>query len=252
MSREKILVRRLSGDHPHVDLTGDDRRFSAARIVLVLTAIAFTLIVVVERDLGTRLVMGSFAVLAAATAGSVTLLRRLSENGVVRIDTEGPGLHFRPPIWPTALTVVLLLLFTLPAVAVAVGGADDLFTPRRSPMLLVVVVLVFFGVMLWRLRIPSGLRLTVDGIRGIRARGDLAWSWDEVGAVEVSGPPAALSLTRKDGYVPVTATMRFLGSDPNQVAAIVRFFRDNPAERAVLEQGGRAALDRAAEVLRPM
>ncbi|WP_322475307.1 hypothetical protein [Microbacterium testaceum] len=86
------------------------------------------------------------------------------------------------------------------------------------------------------------------------ARGDVDRPWDLVGEVTVTGPPATLSLTMVDGYVPVTCSMRYLGADPHQVAATVRFFffRDHPEERGVLETGGEAALNRAADVLRPV
>ncbi|WP_116238345.1 MULTISPECIES: hypothetical protein [Microbacterium] len=84
------------------------------------------------------------------------------------------------------------------------------------------------------------------------ARGDVDRPWDLVGEVTVIGPPATLSLTMVDGYVPVTCSMRYLGADLNQLAAIVRFFRDHPEERAVLETGGEVALNRAADVLRPV
>jgi len=73
-----------------------------------------------------------------------------------------------------------------------------------------------------------------------------------VGEATVTGPPATLSLTMVDGCVPVTSTMRYLGGDPNQVAAIVRFLRDHPEERGVLETGGEAALTHAADLLRPV
>lgn len=251
MPSEEVPMRRLSGDHPHIDVAADRRRLSAVRAVLVLAAIGATLIAVVADEAAIRVLMGAVALLALAVVGYLALAPRLLKNGVVRIETRGPGLHFRPPVWPTVLEVVLLLMLALPAVAVGAVGVDDLFSVRRTPLVLPVIALVFLGVMLWRVRVAPGLLLTVDGIRGIRARGEIRWTWDEVGAVVVDGPPAALSLTLADGYVPVTASMRYLGSDPNQVAAVVRFFRDHPDERDVLRQGGRAALDRAAEVLRP-
>ncbi|GEB44757.1 hypothetical protein MTE01_07020 [Microbacterium testaceum] len=94
---------------------------------------------------------------------------------------------------------------------------------------------------------------SVDGLQGTRARGDADGPWDLVGEVTVTGPPpATLSLTMIDGYVPVTCSMCYLGADLNQLAAIVRFFRDHPEERGVLETGGEAALNRAADVLRPV
>lgn len=250
---KKILMRRLSDGRAHIPLAGDARRLSVVQGVTIAIAAGFVLIVAVADDLGIRLLFGAFSLLLVAIAVYVGCLRRLLETGVVRIDTRGPGLRFQPPVWPTAFLVAILLLLALPAVAVVViGDAGEVLSPRRSPLLLPVFSAICLAVMIWRLRVPAGLRLTVDGIRGIRARGDLAWSWDEVGEVGVDGPPAALTLTRKDGYVPVTASMRYLGSDPNQVATIVRFFRDHPEERAILARGGQAALDRAADALRPL
>ncbi len=255
MALQKILVRRLSGDTPHVSTTADMRRANAILTLVALATLVPIFIVVVADELGIRLVMGGFAILLVAVLGYVTLVKRLPRDGVVYIASRGPGLHFRPPVWPTALTVVLIVLCGLMGIGAAIAAGvdgDGFVSPRRSPMLLTVLSVVSLGVILWRLRVTPGLRLTVDGIQGIRARGDVDWPWDLVGQVTVTGPPATLSLTMVDGYVPVTSTMRYLGGDPNQVAAIVRFFRDHPEERGVLETGGEAALAHAADLLRPV
>lgn len=255
MAVQKILVRRLSGDTPHIATTGDMRRANAMMTLVALAILIPVFIVVVDDELGIRLVMVAFALSLAALVGFFHLMKRFPRDGVVYIASRGPGLHFRPPVWPTAVTVALIVLYGLVGVvaAIAVGlDGDGFVSPRRSPLLLTLLAVVFLGVVLWRLQVTPGLLLTVDGLQGIRARGDVDWPWDLLGEVTVTGPPATLSLTMVDGYVPVTCSMRYLGADPNQVAAIVRFFRDHPEERGVLETGGEAALNRAADVLRPV
>lgn len=51
-----------------------------------------------------------------------------------------------------------------------------------------------------------------------------------------------------NGSHPVLAAMPSLGADPNDVAVVLRFFRDHPEERWVLTKGGEAALRRVEQV----
>ncbi|WP_394686353.1 hypothetical protein [uncultured Microbacterium sp.] len=254
MAPQKILVRRLSGDTPHVSTTADMRRANAVLTFVALATLVPIFIVVVADELGIRLVMGGFAILLVAVLGYVTLAKRLPRDGVVYIASRGPGLHFRPPVWTTASTVVLLVLCGLMGIGAAIAAGVDgegFVSPRRSPLLLTVLSAVSLGVILWPLRVIPGLRLTVDGIQGIRARGEVDWLWDLVGEITVEpGRVARLGLAHAEGSPVLAVPFLMLGSDPQRAAALLRFSKDNPTERPLLAEGGAEAVRRANDVLR--
>ncbi|MDF2920774.1 MAG: murein endopeptidase, partial [Microbacterium sp.] len=121
----------------------------------------------------------------------------------------------------------------------------------RSPYAIGVLGLAFIAVWVWRLRVPAGLELTPAGVRGVRGSARIDWSWDDLVQVGVVGAPVAkLSLTPRGGVGrPVLAPTLALGSDPNEVAAIVRYYLERPAERGALADGGVAAVRRVEDAL---
>jgi len=109
---------------------------------------------------------------------------------------------------------------------------------------------VTLGRMLWSARLPAGLELTELGIHGIRGAGDAHLMWEDIADIAVvAAPSAKLSITDANGSPPVLASILYLGADPNDVAVVLRFFRDHPEERNLLTQGGKVALRRVEEAL---
>lgn len=102
-----------------------------------------------------------------------------------------------------------------------------------------------------RLRERAGLRLTVEGLTGIRGRGRVDVPWDELAEAGVfAGPVATLHLVAGGAGPRVEAPMLALGSDPNQVATVVRYFLDVPAARAELDGPGPVVLRAVDDALR--
>ena len=120
-----------------------------------------------------------------------------------------------------------------------------------APYALGVIGVITLAVQLWGMRLPAGLILTPDGLLGIRDSGEVRLGWDDLARVDVAERPVAkLSLIPRGGARPVLAPARALGSDPNQVAAIVRYYFERPAERHLLADGGVAAVRRVEDALR--
>jgi len=201
-----------------------------------------------------RLVMGALAVtIVIAVTGAAMQFRHI-QSRASWIDGSSASLWFRPLPSRAAWTMTSAVAALIPAATLGYGLTVGV--PNGSPFLflavlaLAIVGLASLGVIVWGFRVPAGLAIEPNGLRGIRACGDIHWSWDELGDVEVvAAPGAKLSLRRADGEPPVTAPMLYLGADPNDVAEIVRFFRDHPEERRVLAEGGERAIKRVVEVL---
>jgi hypothetical protein len=179
------------------------------------------------------------------------------EPRVVRVDADAASLRFMPPAAATVPPLVIALALLLPAIARAIVDAAALppmnwsWLLARGPYALGALGLAVLAVRLWQLRVPAGLELTPRGLRGIRGRAHLDWAWEDLGDVRVvAGPAAKLLLAMRGGTSPVLAPTITLGSDPNQVAAIVRFYLEHPAERTALTEGGPAAVRRAEDAMR--
>jgi len=205
---------------------------------------------------GVQLVMAAiaFTVVVAAT-GAAMQLRHVKERRLL-IDASAESLWFRPRASRGAWTVVMAASTLVPAAAMVYGLIAGL--PGSSSRSIVVgtsvmaaVGLVALGRMLWATRIPAGLELTELGIHGIRGAGEAHLPWEDVAEVGVVAAPAAkLSIAASNGSRPVLAAMPYLGADPNDVAVVLRFFRDHPEERVSLSEGGIPALRRVEDALR--
>ncbi|WP_460772146.1 hypothetical protein [Microbacterium sp. GXF7504] len=218
--------------------------------VVIGVALLPAALAVFDDRLGFRFVMAALAVTVVSAGVALLVMFGVIEPRVVRVDTDARSLRFVPPaaaVWPISAIAVALLL---PAVAQLVVDTQGLPTMAggvlltRAPYLLGVLGLAILTVQLWRRRIPAGLELTPERLRGIRGHLDLGW--DELAQVSVvAGRAAKLSLVPRGGKGrPVLAPTLALGSDPNQVAAIVRYYLERPAERAALAEGGVAAVRR--------
>ncbi|MDQ1131121.1 hypothetical protein [Microbacterium sp. SORGH_AS_0888] len=223
---------------------------------IVAFALLPALLALVDGRIGFRLLMGSLALVCLTVGVGVLVMFGAVGQGSVRVRPGGASLRFGPPLAATLPVVVMAFSLLLPAIAQLAIDTAGLPTMAmtavfsRAPYVLGILGVAILVVQAWRMRVPAGLELTPEGLRGIRGAGVVAWTWEElVEAKVVAAPAAKLCLVPKGG-APVMAQAMLLGSDPNQVAAIVRYFLRTPSERAVLLEGGEAAVRRAEAGLR--
>ncbi|WP_159499998.1 hypothetical protein [Microbacterium sp. 18062] len=212
----------------------------------------------VDDRVGFRLVMGALALTILTVGVGLHVMLGAVEPRVVSIDAAARALRFAPSAAATAPTLVMAFALLLPALAQLVVDVAALptmpasFLLSRGPYALGALGVVILAVRLWQTRVPAGLELSPEGLRGIRGRARVEWRWEDLAeAGVVAGPAAKLSLVSRGGTgSPVLAPAIALGSDPNQVAAIVRYYLERPAERTVLADGGIAAVRRVEDALR--
>ena len=225
--------------------------------LVIAAALLPAALAVADARLGFRLVMAALAVTILTAGVALHVMFGVVEPRLVRVDADARGLRFTPPAAAVAPVYAIGAALLLPAVAQLVVDTQGLptmsgtFLLTRAPYALGVLGIVVIAVQLWRRRIPAGLELTPDGLRGIRGHGEVDWVWGDLAEARVvAGPAAKLSLVPRGGKGrPVLAPMLALGSDPNQVAAIVRYYLEHPAERAALADGGVEAVRRVETAL---
>jgi len=247
---------RLPSADARVPVFPNGRRPSWLVAVVIVFAVLPVLMAVADDRLGLRLVMGALTVTILGAAACLHVLFSTIQERLLRIDESTSGIWFRPAPAATAVPFVLGGLLLLPAVAQIVVDAANLVTMpsfllTRAPYALGLLGLGVIVMSAVRLREPSGLHLTAEGLIGIRGRGRVDWAWDELAEVGVGAGPVAKLHLIADGAGPrVEAPMLALGSDPNQVATVVRYFRDVPSARAALEGRGSVALRHVDDALR--
>lgn len=187
-----------------------------------------------------RIAFGSFAVASALFGWYVAALASAQAPGVVRLAVPGV-LRFQPTrtvaVLPWAISVLAIVPGALRIAWVAgeppARGAGGVWLMIASG-----AGVIWLGQQLWSLRVPTGLTVTEEGLRGIRSGPATDLTWDELTSVEglhgSSGP--RLMITTSTGALrPVPPYA--IGSDPITVAAIVDHFRRNPQDRHVLNSG---------------
>jgi hypothetical protein len=257
-----MTLQRMSPDLPStgegpVPVFPNDRDPRPLAWIVVAVTLLPAFLAIADARPGFRLVMGALALTILIIGVSLHVMFSAIEPRVVRVDADAPALRFAPSAAATVPPLAIAFALLLPAIAQAIVDATALPTMTsswllaRGPYALGALGVVLLAVRLWQYRVPAGLELTPEGLRGIRGRGRFDWSWDDLGKVSVvAGPAAKLSLVPQGGATAFLAPTIALGSDANQVATIVRFYQRRPAERAVLAEGGRAAVLRAQDVLR--
>jgi len=194
--------------------------------------------------------------LAVAVLGCGVGLRGVMESASprsIRIDPSPGGVRFTPTRAVRSTFLVLGLLLLAPAVAFLI--LRYLAIPSAGPVdverwYVLGIGLVGVGVVaheVWILRVPAGLTLTEHGVSGTRGAGRIRLTWDEVatvGVVDLRG--AHLLLTTTSGER-IRIAPYWIGSDPNVVAPIVRYFLHDPARRHLLGGDPRAAIRRVEE-----
>lgn len=218
---------------------------SAARQLLVPGVLFGAMVVGVllafqSDDLSYRLQMVSLA-FAVGMLGVALLLWELSAAvGVVRIEQPASSLRFTyvPGLdlaYPLAAALIMVPAGIAGLVRLSGATAAEIGFGRRTPYVLGLLGLVFFVQQLWALRVSRGLKLTPEGIRGIRGMGRVALTWDDLNAASAMSTRsgAKLALHLKHGAVNVIPR-RLIGSDPDAVAAIINYFLRHPADRGLL------------------
>lgn len=247
---------RLPSTDPRNPVFPDGRRPSWLVAVVGIFAVLPVIMAVADDRLGLRLVMGALTLTIVGAAVCLHVLFSTIQERLLRVDDSVSGIWFRPAPAATAVPFVLGGLLLLPAVAQIVVDVADLatmpsFLLTRAPYALGLLGLGVIAVNAVRLREPAGLHLTAEGLRGIRGRGRVDWGWDELAEVGVgAGPVAKLTLVADGAGPRVEAPMLALGSDPNQVATVVRYFRDLPSARETLDGPGGVALRGVDDALR--
>lgn len=220
-------------------------------------AVVPAVIAFADDRLGLRLLMGSLVVLLLTLSIGLRIMLGDVDERAVRVVAGTTSLRFAPTAAATLPTLALGLAGILVAVVqlvVDLAGLPTMtgsFLLFRLPYVLGVVGIGVLAYELWQLRLPAGLELTPDGLKGARGGGRVDWRWEELALVSVSKAPAAkLSLLPNGGRRPVLIRAGALGSDPNEVAAIVNYYRERPAERRFLAEGGPAAVRRVEDAVR--
>ncbi|MBF4632864.1 hypothetical protein ITJ38_00420 [Agreia pratensis] len=193
-------------------------------------------------------ILGTFGVLVGRWAESIT-------PRTVTIDPSIAGLRFVARRGTRAIFPVTAVLGLLPAVVSLVfelGGtpvAQQFSIGRWGPYGLGLLSLGWIVAQLVSLRTPPGLTITDRGLRGARGDRRVDLRWEELARVDVAGGDRGAKLLLSPvGCLPITIEPRWLGSDPNVVAPIIRHFLENPADRPLLAEPG-AAIQRVEHAL---
>ena len=250
MSLIRRAPRVLAPDAAPVPVRAPGYRPALAIALLIAVAAAFLgAALLLPAPLGLRLLLAGLGVIVLAALGVAVSWAGALRVGEVRVAPEAAGLRFSAPGSLIASMIVVALVGVLVAVllvvieAVGLPATSGSGPARFGPAVLGVAAGGWAVVLLVGLRVPPGLTLTPEGVRGVRGAGPVALAWDDLARVEVlaSSHGARLVLHAVGGGVS-SVDPHWTGSDPNLVAAIVEHFRARPADRAALRDGP-AALD---------
>jgi hypothetical protein len=255
MSRDRLSPKvLLSQDAALVPLQASNYNPTLTIVVFEAIAVFAAVVAFAAGDIGFRLVMGSLAVLMAA-AGPIALSWTESVAGrVVQIDSSARGLRFVPSVRPRVLFFVLAAVGLVPGVVAlvfALAGVSSSTSSgigRWGPYVVGILALGWLVQQLWALRIPLGLTLTEQGLRGVRGTARIDLSWGDLTEITVVAERGAKLVVVTTGDSRMVVEPRWTGSDPNVVAAIATHFLQHPADRPLLADP-RAAVRRVEEVL---
>ncbi|MEV8249848.1 hypothetical protein AB0O87_02835 [Microbacterium sp. NPDC076768] len=208
-----------------------------AAVLLFVAMIVGILLSLQSNDLNDRLQMMGLG-LALGVLGAALLFWELSVTvGVVRFENQSPLLRFSYSpglgvLYP--LAAVLIMFPAIVAIFALLRGeaAAEIGVGRRTVYVLGIFGFVFFVQQLWALRVPRGLELTSEGVRGVSGAGRIVLNWDDLSAAAAisTRSGAKLGLHVKTGEVHVLPR-RLIGSDPDAVAAIINYYLRHPADR---------------------
>lgn len=236
---------RLGADFPGITETPLRPRTSRAQallapVLLIAAMVVGVLLSFQSNDLTGRLQLAGLGLALGAFGAAMLVWEASVSVGVVRFDNRSPSLRFSYApgldlMYPLAAALVTLPA-AVPLVALLRGAAAaEIGYGRRTALGLGLLGLVFLAQQLWALRVPRGLQLTPEGLRGVRGVGRLALTWDDLGAASAvstrSGAKLCLHVTGGGAHL---LPRRLLGSDPDAVAAIINHYLRHPADRGHL------------------
>lgn len=215
-------------------------------VLCVVPAIAIAIAAVDTRP-GFQLFMASLAAMMIVLIAALYLRLLGLQAGAVRIAGDG-GLRFSPPPSHRVGLVGVPLAALLPVAALGAISALNLETQASSsrlmfalPYVLTAVAVVSLARVAWSLRYPVGLKVSHEGLTGVRGGAPVDLAWDDILSASPSGEhgPRLRVLLRSGESVMIDG--HHLGSDPAIVAAVIEFYRATRARRGELADG-RAAI----------
>ena len=206
----------------------------------VIAAICGALAFVDDADPSFRGLMGSFALVFAGFGPILLIWQESVSHRRVRIADRAVALQFVParrvqavfPLWAS-----LGLLPGIVALMLAYSGLASVsegFGYHGGAYGIALISLGWLVHQTWMLRRPRGLTLTEHRLSGVRGDKDVDLPWEYLDEARVSsGPAPKLVLTRIDGQFS-SIEPRWIGSDPNEVAAIITYYLEHPEECGLL------------------
>lgn len=198
---------------------------------------AFSFAVAVRADAAPlRVLMLGLAAFAILLHFFVKIMHRSTPHGYVRFNTEGP-LTFRPP------GAFYGLQFAMAGLATGVGLVNLYLDPdvlagrgRLGVLALVGVGLVWLVAQLVALRAPTGVRVDMNGVTGVRGLGKRTFTWAQLSAMTARphGRFVALEAIDVHGRATHMGTSYHLGSDPAMVATVINFYLGRPEDHHLL------------------
>ena len=212
------------------------------RIILVFGA--FTLfagfIALAVEEPGFKILMGSLAFLMLVFGVGALLWQESILARRIRVDRGAGSLRFAPNTWVLMVFPSLAVLGLLPGVAalvlalMGVSLVQDGSVARFGPFGIGLISLGWLAQQAWVLRRPLGLTLTKTSVSGVRGTSRVDIRWENLsGVAAVASPGAKLYISAKAGE-PIIIEPRWIGSDPNEVAAIIEYYREHPGDRHLL------------------
>lgn len=225
--------------------------YRAEGVIVVFGGLGLLAVIVSAsaREPGFAALMGVLAVLMVAIGAVWLLWQGSTVARRVRVESVPGGLRFIPSIWVYVLFPILGICGLLPGAvalgfaAAGIGVMQEGSVSRLGPYGVSLIALVALGHQLWVLRRPSGLTLTETGLSGVRGGPLVEVSWDDLSRVSVVASPSAKLVLTPWNTSGLVIDPRWIGSDPNEVAAIIDYYREHPRDRRLLADP-RAAIRR--------
>jgi hypothetical protein len=183
-----------------------------------------------------KITLGALVLILAGVVILVTRLDNALAAREIRFESVSGRLGFvgARGIWTGSLVLGI--------VGIVPGAAALLLRESTEPIRSVLPILAFsllaLGLVMQQLRglaAPTGLRLDVTGVRGVRGSKRLDFEWNEIAgaSTQPSTGLAQLVVTSVDGSA-VAIDPRYFGSDPNIVALVINYFVAHPDQRSAL------------------
>lgn len=212
-----------------------------APVLLLAAMLVGILLSFQSHDPNYRLQLVSLGLALGFLGVAFLLWERSVSVGVVRLESRSASLRFSYApsldlLYP--LAAVLIMLPAIVALCALLRGeaAAEVGFGRRTVYILGILGVVLLAQQLWALRVPRGLELTPEGVRGVRGLGSVVLDWDKLGAAAAvstrTGAKLALHVTTGEVHV---LQRRLIGSDPDAVAAIINYYLRHPADRGLLD-----------------